>query len=406
MASIVSAGTTSATALNMSADTSGVLQLASNNGTVALTVTTAQLVGIGTSSPSYLLDVAAQGGAPNYIRYTSGIYQPGGFISARDSSSGGAYSGYNFTQGGTTYGYLRNYGDIYGGSLDSSMELWNVQNSFMRFGTNNTERMRITSGGYVGIGSSSAAALFTVAGGAIGTASKKAAFYTGGDEVGVTAARNEAIRIGRSDIEGNYYSSIWSSSGSSGDESLHWLKFYITNGNGTSQTLACTMNGSGNVQVAGALSKGSGSFRIDHPLLSMSETHELVHSFIEGPKADLIYRGKVSLVNGSAVVNIDNAADMTEGTFVILCRDVQCFTTNESDWTSVRGSVSGNILTIEAEDNTSKASISWMVIGERQDKHMMDTEWTDENGKVIVEPLKTDLAPKTVQTTTGLQGAE
>jgi hypothetical protein len=45
MASIVSAGTTSATALNMSADTSGVLQLASNNGTVAVTVDTSQNVG-------------------------------------------------------------------------------------------------------------------------------------------------------------------------------------------------------------------------------------------------------------------------------------------------------------------------------------------------------------------------
>jgi hypothetical protein len=29
-----------------------------------------------------------------------------------------------------------------------------------------------------------------------------------------------------------------------------------------------------------------------------------------------------------------------------------------------------------------------MVIGERKDKHMYDTDWTDENGKVIVEPLK------------------
>jgi hypothetical protein len=46
MASIVSAGTTSATALNMSADTSGVLQLASNNGTVALTI---EFVGINTT---------------------------------------------------------------------------------------------------------------------------------------------------------------------------------------------------------------------------------------------------------------------------------------------------------------------------------------------------------------------
>ena len=144
---------------------------------------------------------------------------------------------------------------------------------------------------------------------------------------------------------------------------------------------------SGAVQVVGALSKGSGSFKIDHPL--KPETHHLVHSFIEGPQADLIYRGVVALVGGTAQVNIDSAAGMTEGTFVALCRDVQCFTTNESDWTAVRGSVAGNILTIEAQDPTCTASINWMVIGERQDKHMYDTGWTDENGKVIVEPIKT-----------------
>jgi hypothetical protein len=144
----------------------------------------------------------------------------------------------------------------------------------------------------------------------------------------------------------------------------------------------------GNLSVGGALSKGSGSFRIEHPLPQLAPTHQLVHSFIEGPQADLIYRGKVNLVGGIATVNIDTAAGMTEGTFVVLCRDVQCFTTNESDWTAVRGSVSGNILTIEAQDQTSASSISWMVIGERQDKHMYDTDWTDDNGKVIVEPLK------------------
>ena len=78
---------------------------------------------------------------------------------------------------------------------------------------------------------------------------------------------------------------------------------------------------------------------------------------------------------------------MTDGTFVILYRDIQSFTTNESGWTAVRSSVDGNILTIEAQDNTCTDSISWMVVGERQDDHMMDTDWTDENGKVIVEPL-------------------
>ena len=31
----------------------------------------------------------------------------------------------------------------------------------------------------------------------------------------------------------------------------------------------------------------------------------MVHSFVESPKADLIYRDKVDLVNGSATINID-----------------------------------------------------------------------------------------------------
>jgi len=136
------------------------------------------------------------------------------------------------------------------------------------------------------------------------------------------------------------------------------------------------------------LSKSSGSFKIDHPLPEKTETHYLVHSFVESPQADNIYRGKVDLVDGLAAVNIDDAAGMTEGTYVLLNTNTQCFTSNESSWTAVKGSVSGNILTITAQDNTCTDTISWMVIGERHDQHMFDTEWTDENGKVIVEPLK------------------
>jgi hypothetical protein len=145
---------------------------------------------------------------------------------------------------------------------------------------------------------------------------------------------------------------------------------------------------SSSVQVNGSLSKGSGSFRIDHPLPEKTETHHLVHSFVEAPQADNIYRGKATLVDGRAEVNIDEVAGMTEGTFVALNREVQCFTSNETDWDAVRGSVNGNILTIECQNQTSTATISWLVIGERQDKHMYETDWTDENGKVIVEPIK------------------
>lgn len=149
-----------------------------------------------------------------------------------------------------------------------------------------------------------------------------------------------------------------------------------------------SVQNTGNVTISGALSKGSGSFRIDHPLPAKTATHHLVHSFVESPQADNIYRGKIDLVDGSATVNIDTAAGMTEGTYVLLNTNTQCFTSNESGWTAVKGSVSGNTLTITAQDNTCTDTISWMIVGERQDQHMIDTDWTDDNGKVIVEPLK------------------
>lgn len=87
-------------------------------------------------------------------------------------------------------------------------------------------------------------------------------------------------------------------------------------------------------------------------------------------------------------MNLDDAGRMSEGTFVALNGNVQCFTTNESGWTQVRGTISGNALTIEAQDATCTDTVSWLVIGERHDQHMLDTEWTDENGRVITEPEK------------------
>lgn len=147
-----------------------------------------------------------------------------------------------------------------------------------------------------------------------------------------------------------------------------------------------TILAGGNVSIAGALSKGSGSFNIPHPLELKKLTHRLVHSFIEGPRVDLIYRGKVNLVNGKATINLDEDARMTGGTFEVLTREVQCFTTNESGWDAVKGSVIGNILTIVSQNRNCIDSISWMVIGERKDEHIMSTDWTDENGKIIMEP--------------------
>jgi hypothetical protein len=68
------------------------------------------------------------------------------------------------------------------------------------------------------------------------------------------------------------------------------------------------------VSNVGALSKASGSFKINHPLEAKTDTHHLVHSFIEGPQADNIYRGKVDLVAGSATANIDTGRQVSDRT--------------------------------------------------------------------------------------------
>ena len=170
---------------------------------------------------------------------------------------------------------------------------------------------------------------------------------------------------------------VTSSGEGNGDDDLPTVMRFFTTANG-------------GVTVTGTFTKPGGSFRIPHVLAGLTTTTDLVHSFIEGPQADLIYRGKVDLVNGSATVNIDTAGRMTEGTFVALCTNVQCFTTNETDWTAIKGSVSGNTLTVLAQDSSCTATVSWMVVGERKDQHMIDTNWTDDNGRVITEPPKTD----------------
>jgi hypothetical protein len=231
---------------------------------------------------------------------------------------------------------------------------------------------------------------------------------TGNVGIGTTSP-DQKLQVGGNfhiyDEEGNTDASLFMTTGSSDTSTVKIASngtSYLNSGSvliGTTTNAGYKLDVNGTARVSGALSgtsatfsgavsKGSGSFRIEHPLPSLSETHQLVHSFVESPQADLIYRGKLTLVNGKAQANIDEVSTMTEGTFEVLCREVQCFTTNESGWDLIKGKVIGNIIYIESQNENSTDEISWMVIGERKDKHMMETEWTDENGKVIVEPLK------------------
>ena len=138
------------------------------------------------------------------------------------------------------------------------------------------------------------------------------------------------------------------------------------------------------VYCVGALTKGSGSFRIPHGL---REDYDLCHSFIEGPQCDLIYRGRVTLVDGQASIDIDSHYGMTQGTFEWLTKadDVQTFTTNETGWDAVKSSFSGDTITIVCQNSSSTDTISWMVVAERGDPNIIESTITDAEGNLLIE---------------------
>ena len=249
--------------------------------------------------------------------------------------------------------------------------------NFMSFGTSGTVKMVIDSTGDIGLGGITSPSSYV------------------GDAVVVGIPDDGGITI-VNDVDERGWISF--ADGTTGDEQYRGYVTYDHDGDlmyfGTAGTLSMSLDSTGDLDVVGALSKGSGSFKIDHPLPEKKDTHHLIHSFIEGPKADLIYRGKVQLTGGSASINIDEIAGMTDGTFILLCDDVQCFTSNETDWDAVKGFVSGNILSIDCQNTSSTALVSWLVIGERKDDHMKETGWTDENGRPIIEPLKPETTYK------------
>ena len=298
---------------------------------------------------------------------------------------------------GSSVHYLIGYGAGHGsGNSFHMVNGTSTGNIAFRTGSSTSERLRITSDGNVGINSGTPSEELDV-GGTTQTQILKvngSSTFNGNINMFSTAPQLIMKEDGSSHGDTN-----WALVRDADSFSIRWnnaspYAFRATTSGGSVTSVflrqsGLEVNASGTV-IQGSLSKGSGSFKIDHPLVGMSTTHNLVHSFIEGPQADLIYRGKVDLVNGSATVNIDTAGRMTEGTFVALCTNVQCFTTNETDWTAIKGSVSGNTLTVLAQDSSCTATVSWMVVGERKDQHMIDTNWTDDNGRVITEPPKTD----------------
>jgi hypothetical protein len=140
MPSIINA--TTSTGLVSSADNSGSLQLATNNGTTAVTIDTSQRVGVGTTSPQRKVSIVGTDGASGQTEgnsRTSLFLDNNGanYLTIMTSTSGDG--GVFFSDNGSNNG-----GMVYETSSDA-----------LYFRANNAERMRIISGGNVSIGTTS-----------------------------------------------------------------------------------------------------------------------------------------------------------------------------------------------------------------------------------------------------------
>jgi hypothetical protein len=133
-------------------------------------------------------------------------------------------------------------------------------------------------------------------------------------------------------------------------------------------------------------SGGSKTFKIGHPL---KINKWLYHGCIEGPRFDNIYRGKKLIIEGKAEVDIDNERNtvggMTPGTFPALNTNYQLYLQNNKTFDKVKGRIDGSKIQIECQNITDEIEIDWMVVGERHDKHVINTQLTNNYGNLICE---------------------
>jgi hypothetical protein len=139
------------------------------------------------------------------------------------------------------------------------------------------------------------------------------------------------------------------------------------------------------LNVTGSFSATTKAFKIQHPL---DENKWLYHSSIEGPAADLIYRGTAQLENGSASVDIDSTARMTDGTFEALTKKPQLFLQNNQTFDRVKGYVESGSVYIICEDAGSNALIDWTVIAERNDAEVLVSDQYGGDGNYVTEKPK------------------
>jgi hypothetical protein len=147
----------------------------------------------------------------------------------------------------------------------------------------------------------------------------------------------------------------------------------------------------GSVVVNGDISSTSlvanaKNFKIAHPL---GLNKSLYHGCVESSRFDNIYRGKKKVINGTCEVDIDNECNtsggMTSGTFMALNSNFSLYVRNNKTYDRVYGIINGSKITINCENIADEIEIDWLVIGERQDKYVINVPMTTNIGSLICE---------------------
>jgi hypothetical protein len=145
----------------------------------------------------------------------------------------------------------------------------------------------------------------------------------------------------------------------------------------------------GNVHIAGILTKSSGTFRMDHPV---DPTKDLIHSFLESNRNGLLYWFTATLVAGEAVVDLDDALGLLEGTSRALMQNVVVLSVRHPDGTHVSDAVAvvgaAFEVTLTSEDVGDTATVVVFFAAERADKVIKLSPFVDEDGILLTEVNK------------------
>ena len=312
-----------------------------------------------------------RGSTPGNYTYINGDLYVGGSNSSNMIRFAGTYGdGFYSTP---EYSHTVIAERIYASTESSELLLFKGNGDGVTSGATDLDRVRVLS----------------VGGFKVDIANYAAAWAVGGEPPGI---KIDALNIDSSGVT-SIRSLVAGAITCTGHSAWIWGPGYsptVSIGYSTVQASSYHLDISGNVRVTGSISKGSGSFTIDHPVVPSTI---LVHSFIEGPRCDLIYRNRKQLSNGYAEIDIEkectaNDSTMTPGTFEALCTNPQTFLQNNETFDRVKGYVSSHMLFITCENPESTAMIDWQVIAERHDPFIKKWNMTDSNGLLILEHPK------------------